>query len=157
MNSFLKRLLEHCLFTFITLVIFFVLVLGTIKLWETLERRSYAPQVYGENYEYIYTHEEIAKSLQIESVKIEPDTEQLTISGRVHNISNQKWQAVDLNVLYYVEDIEMGSCGYTQVSGVLDPGTSHHFSSVCSLNANKLPSQFSYKVFFYNAQRENPK
>jgi hypothetical protein len=157
MNNFFKRLLEHCLFTFITLLIFFVLVFVSIKILKLVEGSSYEPQIPGENFEYLYSHDEIAKSLQIASVKTEPDTHQLTITGRVHNISNRRWQAVDLNAIYYVEDIEMGHCGYSQVIDLLEPGTSHHFSSVCPLNTDKLPSRFSYKVFFSSGQRENLK
>ncbi len=40
MKSFFKRLLEHALFTAITLVIFFACVMASIQIWELFEDRA---------------------------------------------------------------------------------------------------------------------
>ncbi len=154
MNPFFKRLLEHALFTFITLVIFFLCVMASIKAWDLFgDRPAYSP--INEDYEYFYSHDELAKDLQLHSIQTEPNTDQLTITGRVQNSSTNTWRGVNLDVIYYVEEIEMGRCGYAGAED-LAPGKTYHFSSTCPIAANKLPSQFSYKVFFSGGQRMKP-
>ena len=150
MKSFFKRLLEHALFTAITLVIFFACVMASIQIWELFEDRHESP--YGDLLEYSYSPDELAKDLQLHSIKTEPNADLLTISGRLQNSSTTHWKMVSLDVLYYVEDIEMGRCSSTYVEDV-KPGQSYYFSSNCQLNTNRLPSKFSYKVLFSSGQR----
>jgi hypothetical protein len=151
MKSLFKRLLEHALFTFITLLIFFACVMLSIKTWELFEDRSYNSSQ-ADEFEYSYSPDELAKDLQLHSIKTEPNADLLTISGRLQNSSTTHWKMVSLDVIYYVEDIEMGRCSSAYVEDV-KPGQSYYFSSNCQLNTNRLPSKFSYKVLFSSGQR----
>lgn len=151
MKSFAKRLLEHTLLTSITLVIFFVCVLASIKIWELFEDRYQSP--YGDILEYSSSPEEMSKDLQLHSIQTEPNADLLTITGRLQNKSTTLWQDVSLDVIYFVEDIEMGRCDSAYVEKV-KPGQAYHFSANCQLNTKRLPSQFSYKVLFSSGRRQ---
>ncbi len=156
MKPFFKRLLEHALFTFITLMIFFLCVMLSIKVWELFEDRHFYSEPPEEDFDYTDSHEEMSKDLQLHSIQTEPNTESLTITGRIQNNSSALWQGVHLDVIYYVEDIEMGRCDSSQIEDINPKGT-YYFSSTCPVSTNKLPSQFSYKVFFSYGQRQAAK
>lgn len=154
MKPFLRKLLEHSLYTAMTAFIFMIFFIIGVIVWEAFNLKRVS-QPFVEKIEYVGDWDILAKEFEVSKLEMLQDFKPLTIKGTIKNNSTQKYWAIDVMLEYYIEDVKMGKCDhYDDELNSLDPMESQGFIVKCKdLMLTKLPTGFNYKVFVRSANR----